>query len=298
MSFEQKIQHNFSLAPYTTFHIGGTADYFTQVSSSNALLEAIQYAKENQLDFFVLGQGANILVGDKGFRGLVIKNEAKKVVITNETVTAESGITIKELIDTTAQLSLSGLEHFAGIPSSLGGALWQNLHFLSSDRTTTVFIADVLKSAQILTKNGEVKDVDNTFFNFAYDYSILHDTQDVVLSATLQLVPKAKEEIEKTIAANIAWRNEKHPENAVSCSAGSVFKKIEHHGAGRLIEKVGLKGKQIGGAQISDKHANFIINTGNATAKDVRDLISLAQTEVKKATGLDLQTEISFIGEF
>lgn len=307
------IQHNIPLAPYTTFHIGGPADYFIQVSSKEGLIRAVKYAKKNNLNFFVLGRGANILIGDKGFRGVVIKNESEKYEIIEKSseeqnyqyLIAESGITIEKLITITAQLGLSGLEHYAGIPSTLGGALWQNLHFLSPDRTNTEFIADVVESATILSiHNLEDSDtkldvwLDKSYFHFGYDYSILHDTHDVVLSVRLKLTKEDPNVIQQTIAANIAWRSEKHPENAVSCSAGSVFKKIEHHGAGRLIEKVGLKGKQIGGAKISEKHANFIINTGNATAKDVRDLISLAQTEVKKATGLDLATEISFIGEF
>src|SRR5258708_7563218 len=149
MNIEEKIQSGISLAPYTTFHIGGQADYFVKVETIDEIIAAVLWAKdiqEKKIPFFILGQGANILVGDKGFRGLVIKNEAEEFHISskgrNDTsvlLTAESGVTIAELINKTSALSLSGLEHFAGIPSSLGGALWQNLHFLSPDRQTTVF---------------------------------------------------------------------------------------------------------------------------------------------------------------
>src|SRR5579871_4986467 len=199
------LQQDVPLAPYTTFHIGGPAKYFVIVGNHNDLITAVSWAKDQQLPFFILGQGANILVGDKGFNGLVIKNESKSFTIFSSSqgsqdddsvsLTAESGITIAELINTTAEVSLSGLEHFAGIPSSLGGALWQNLHFLSPDRTATVFIADIVQSAQILSESGEVKTVPNTYFHFGYDYSILHDKHDVVLSATLDLKKSKKEDI-------------------------------------------------------------------------------------------------------
>jgi len=296
------IQHTVPLASFTTFHIGGPADYFLIASTLNELLEGITFAKKKQLPLFVLGTGANILVGDRGFRGLVIKNEAKAVEFQNDNdatfLTAESGATIAELIRLTADKSLSGLEHFVGIPSSLGGALWQNLHFLSPDRTTTVFIGNIVKSARIFTSEGRIQEVDNEYFRFAYDYSILHDNNAIVLSAGLKLQRKNKGDIMKTINANLRWRKEKHPEDAEKKSAGSIFKKIEGYGAGRLIDKAGLKGKRIGGAEISTKHANYIMNVNNATARDVRELINLTQKTVKDQLGLELQTEINFVGEF
>lgn len=305
------IQQNVILAPFTTFDIGGPADFFVVAHSAEELEEAVKWAKEKSLAWFILGKGANILVGDKGFRGVVIKNESSQVSTTGSELVAESGATIEDLINLTAEKGLSGLEHFAGIPSSVGGALWQNLHFLSPDRFQTVFIGDIVQSAVILSATKDLdsspsvqndklerKEVDKEYFQFAYDYSKLHETHDIVLSATLLLTPEDPQVIQERIAANLKWRAEKHPTNATTCSAGSVFKKIEGYGAGRLIEQVGLKGKSIGGAKISDKHANFIVNTGNATAKDIRALIALVQQEVKQKLGLDMQTEISFIGEF
>ena len=150
------IQKNIPLAEFTTFHIGGSADLFVIVSSREELLEAIRFAQGKGIDFFVLGTGANILVGDKGFRGLVIKNEAKRMGMgggegKNKFITVESGATIAELINFTKEKGLSGFEHFAGIPSSVGGALWQNLHFLSPDRSRTVFISEMLEKAEIIS---------------------------------------------------------------------------------------------------------------------------------------------------
>ncbi len=317
------IQKDIVLAPFTTFGIGGPADCFFEAKTSQELVDAISWARERYMPYFVLGSGANILIGDKGFRGLVIKNEAKKIEIFSEErntgdeiaspvskqvrndeddknvlLMADAGVTIADLIDLTAQKGLSGLEHFAGIPSTLGGALWQNLHFLSSDRTKTMYIGDIVTYAKILTENGEAKEVDHDYFQFGYDSSILHTSHDIVLSATLKLTFEDPKIIQERVVANKKWRNEKHPFEAWKNSAGSIFKKNENFGAGRLIEQVGLKGHKIGGAQISEKHANFIVNTGGATAQDVVDLITLVKKKIQEKLGLEMVTEISFVGEF
>ena len=292
------IQEHVALSPYTTFHIGGPADIFITATTLDDLVEAVAYAKKKGVPYFVLGTGANILVGDKGFRGVVIKNDAKAYVLEENVLMAESGAVMSDLIGFTAKKGLSGLEHFSGIPSTVGGGLWQNLHFLSPDRTKTMYIEEFLREAEILTEEGERKIVDTSYFNFGYDTSILHTKKDVVLSATFQLTPKNEAEIENVIDANLKWREEKHPQNATHCSAGSIFKKVENLGAGRLIEQVGLKGHQIGGAQISDKHANFIINTGNATANDVVQLVELVKEKVRAQFNVEMQPEISFVGEF
>lgn len=292
------IQENVLLAPFTTFGIGGLADYFYVAKSLPDLITAITLAREKNMPFFILGSGANILVGDKGFRGLVIKNEARKLSIDDTNITVESGAIVAEVISETAKVGLSGFEHFAGIPSTIGGALWQNLHFLSADRKTTVYIGDILEQATILTQDGEEKQVPKEYFHFGYDESILHTSKDVVLKATFLLHKDDSEKIQKIMRDNLSWREEKHPYEAWKKSAGSVFKKIEGYGAGRLIEKVGLKGYTLGGAMVSDKHANFIINTGKATALDVKNLINIIQKKVKEQLGLELTPEISFIGEF
>ncbi len=292
------IQKNINLALYTTYKIGGLADYFVVVKTKDQLTQAILYARKNNLAYFVLGMGANILFGDKGFRGLVIKNEAENVCFKDNRLIVESGATIASLIQKTTSEGLSGFEHFAGIPSTVGGALWQNLHFLSPDRTETVFIESILESALILDESNNVSAVNKDFFEFGYDTSILHSRSIVVLEAVFVLTYKDKTLIQKQIDENLKWRNDKQPpvENFPSC--GSVFQKIDGVGAGRLIDQVGLKGFQVGGAQVSEKHANFIINTGGAKASDVVSIINTIKEKVFKETGYVLKTEISFVGEF
>lgn len=294
----QNLEKNVKIAPHTTYKIGGLVDYFVVVKDKDELINAIIRASENKIPYFILGTGANILFGDKGFRGLVIKNKADGVSISDNLVTAESGATLEKLIKITSEKDLSGFEHFAGIPSTVGGALWQNLHFLSPDRTETIFIDSILESAEILDESNNLQKVSKDFFEFGYDTSILHNKDLIVTEATFKLESKEKAVIQKQIGENLKWRTEKHPalENYPSC--GSVFKKIENIGAGRLIEQVGLKGYRIGDAQVSEKHAGFIVNTGNATAQDVRNLIKLIQEKVFKETGHNLETEISFVGEF
>jgi UDP-N-acetylmuramate dehydrogenase len=209
----------------------------------------------------------------------------------------ESGATIAELIDVCTEQELSGLEHFAGIPSSIGGAMRQNLHFLSPDRKNTLFISNLVIDVQILNSENNIRNVEKEYFEFGYDDSILHHTSDVVLSVRFLFKKSTRKKIEKQIKENLAWRNAKQPQLADYPSCGSVFKKIEGVGAGRLIERAGLKGKRIGGAEVSSKHANYIVNIGNATAKDVKGLIHLIQREVKLKTGYFLEPEISFVGE-
>src|SRR3989344_5016419 len=292
------IQTNVILAPYTTYKIGGPADYFFVATNKEDLINVVKEARKNNIKYFVLGTGANILVSDKGFRGLVIKNEADNITFDNHSVVAESGVIIKDLIKITSDKGLSGLEHFAGIPSTVGGAIWQNLHFLSPDRTKTVFIEDIIENVEILDEENSILNVNKDFFNFDYDYSILLDRNLLVTEVTFRLVSKEKELVQKQIEENLKWRNEKQPQLEQFPSCGSVFKKIEGVGAGRLIDKAGLKGYKIGGAKVSEKHANFLVNTGNATAQDVCDLIKLIQEKVFTETGHKLQTEIGFVGEF
>src|SRR3989344_4129721 len=292
------IQTNVILAPYTTYKIGGPADYFFVATNKEDLINVVKEARKNNIKYFVLGTGANILVSDKGFRGLVIKNETNDVKFNNHLVVAESGMTIHDLIKITSDKCLSGLEHYAGIPSTVGGAIWQNLHFLSPDRSKTVFIEDIIENVEILDEENNILNVNKDFFNFGYDYSILHDRNLLVTEVTFRLTAKEKNLIQKQIEENLKWREKKQPLLEKFPSCGSVFKKIEGVGAGRLIEKVGLKGKRIGNAQISEQHANYIVNTGSATAQDVCDLIRLIQEKVFTETGHKLQTEIGFIGEF
>ncbi|MBI2470303.1 MAG: UDP-N-acetylmuramate dehydrogenase, partial [Planctomycetes bacterium] len=252
------------LAPFTTYKIGGPADLFVEVHTIDELTYAVFEARREGIPFFLLGCGANILFTDKGFRGLVIRNLANKVdFLDNGKVCVESGALVADLIDQCRNRGLSGFEHFADIPSTVGGAMWQNLHFLSPDRKRTVFIEEIVQTSRIFTEEGQFRTVGVDYFQYGYDTSILQVRKDVVLDVTFQLSTKSKEEIQTVIDANIAWRHAKQPLLAEFPSCGSVFKKIEGIGAGRLIDQAGLKGKRIGGAEVSPKHANFIVNTGN-----------------------------------
>jgi UDP-N-acetylmuramate dehydrogenase len=292
------LEKNVRLAPYTTYQIGGPADLFVEVFSAEELVAAVKAARIEKIPYFVLGTGANILITDKGFRGLVIRNLATRIeFLSGNKVRAESGVTIAKLIEKTRDAGLSGLEHFVGIPSSVGGAIWQNLHFLAPDRKSTLYIEGVLDSAKILNDKDEVLAVDPNFFQFGYDDSILHHQEVIVLEVTFQLTPKSSEEIQRQMDANQAWRNEKQPQLDEFASCGSVFKKIEGVGAGRLIDQAGLKGTRIGQAEISEKHANYIVNLGGASAKDVLDLIKLAQEKVREKTGYQIEPEIRVVGE-
>lgn len=292
-----KVQRDVSLAQFTTFGIGGPADYFVAPKSADELAAAVAWAEDEGHEWFVLGCGANVLFGDGGFRGVVIKNEAKRYEFKDEYLKAESGAVVADLIDAATERGLSGLEHYKGIPSTVGGAMWQNLHFLSYPHERTRFIEEIVDGATILA-GGEAKQVGKDYFKFGYDTSALHDNDHVVLDVTFKLEESTPEEIEEVAEGNLAWRARVHPKNAVQMSAGSIFQKIKGVGAGRLIDQCGLKGYRIGGAEISDHHANYILNVENATAEDVRALIDHAQKVVKEKTGYELRPEISFVGEF
>ena len=289
------------LGPYTTFRIGGPADLFFEATSADELANAIVAARELHVPFFVLGLGANILIGDKGFRGLVIRNTARHFSFAEDgKLWVESGAIIADIIKETLARGWSGLEHYVGIPSTIGGAIWQNLHFLSPApaRERTMFIAEVFDSAELLTEDNERIVVDRDFMKFGYDDTILHHRPDIVLSATFQLEKGDPATLHRIAQENLSWRGGKHPWLEWHPSAGSIFKKIEAVGAGRLIDHCGLKGYRIGDAQISHIHANIMVNLGHATAADVRKLIAFAQKSVQEKFGQRLEPEIGFIGEF
>ena len=290
------------LAPFTTFRIGGPADLLYEAASADELALAVTAARAHGVPFFLLGLGANILVGDRGFRGLVIVNRARGVTdLPGGVLRAESGAVVwPDLIERAIASGLSGLEHYAGIPSTVGGALWQNLHFLAPApaRERPMFIAEVTRGAEILTVAGERRRVDAAWFRFGYDWSALHEGGDVALTADFALTPASPQRLRQIVRENLAWRAERHPPLATEPSAGSIFKKIEGIGAGRLIDECGLKGTAIGGALVAPRHANILINRGGATAADVRALIAHVQDVVLRRTGYRLEPEISFVGEF
>lgn len=297
-----RLERDVPLAPLTTFRIGGPADLLFRASSEDDLITAVQAARELDVPHFVLGLGANILVGDRGYRGLVIRSEIADIQFLEEDgVRAGSGVVVfPDLIEATVERGLGGLHHFVGIPSTVGGAMWQNLHFLSPapERSRTVFLEEVVDSAEILTEEGRRETVTVDHFEFGYDYSVLHERDEIVLSVVFALKPEPRESLRRIMEENLEWRASRHPDVGVLPSAGSIFQKIEGVGAGRLIDECGLKGERRGGAQIFTGHANIVVNRGDATAADVRALIYLARESVREETGHELVPEITLVGEF
>jgi UDP-N-acetylmuramate dehydrogenase len=298
----ERMEVDAPLAPLTTFRVGGPADRLFHARTPDHLADSILAARDLGIPYFLLGRGANVLVGDRGFRGLVVRCEVGGTeFLADDRVRAGAGVdTHPDLIEATVSRGLGGLHHFVGIPSTVGGAMWQNLHFLSPapERERTVFIEEVVECAEILSEEGDRRTVDRDYFQFGYDYSVLHERDDVVLTVDFQLTPAPPDELRRVMEENLAWRKDRHPDLAVFPSAGSIFQKIEGIGAGRLIDECGLKGHIGGGAQIFPKHANIIINRGDATASDIRALIDLAQKRVADELGYDLVPEITFVGEF
>jgi len=289
------------LAPYTTFRIGGPADVLYDATTDEELASAVTAARAHGIPVFVLGLGANILVGDFGVRGLVVRNRATHVTIANSgVVRAESGTVVADLIRATVVRGLAGLEHYVGIPSTVGGAVWQNLHFLSPapERERTMFIEEVVESVELLAPDDTRLTARRDEMAFGYDISRLHTSGETALAVNFRLAPGDPDALHRVMQENLAWRGSRHPWLEYHPSAGSIFKKIEGVGAGRLIDQCGLKGHRIGGAQISHIHANIMVNLGDATASDIRALIAHAQQAVAVRFDQYLQPEIGFIGDF
>ncbi len=296
-----RVRRGVPLAPYTTFRIGGPADALYDATTADELASAVTAARQLAVPVFVLGTGANILVGDAGYRGLVVRNRADRIAISPDgTVRAESGALVADLIKQTVAAGLGGLEHYVGIPSTVGGAVWQNLHFLAPapERSRTMFIEEVVTAVELLTPTGERTVADRQAMAFGYDTSRLHTSGEIALAVRFALTPGDPAVLHRVMQENLSWRGARHPWLEFHPSAGSIFRKIEGVGAGRLIDQCGLKGFRIGDAQISHIHANIIVNLGGATAKDVRALIAHAQAAVLERFAQRLEPEIGFVGEF
>jgi UDP-N-acetylmuramate dehydrogenase len=295
------LRRNVALAPFTTFKIGGPADLLYEADTADDLAHAIVTARTAQVPYFVLGLGANVLIADRGVRGLVIRNVATHSIFHDDgRLWVESGAVMSRLIPEAVRRGWSGLEHYVGIPSTVGGAIWQNLHFLSPapERERTMFIAEVFESADLLTEENERRTVDKDYMRFGYDDTIFHHRRDFALATTFKLEKGDPNVMHRIMQENLSWRGSRHPWLEWHPSAGSIFKKIEGVGAGRLVDACGLKGFRIGDAQISYIHANIMVNLGEATSAQVIALVRHAQKAVKESSGHELEPEINFVGEF
>lgn len=280
---------NEKLCKHTIFGIGGKAKYFWVVRSEKDFLEGLEFSRKEKIPFFVLGGGSNILVSDEGFKGLVVKNEndwTKK--LDKDFWEVGSGTNLKHLIDFATDQNLSGLEGLSGIPGTVGGAIVGNAG------TEGNFISDVLESIRVLTGNGEIFKIDQKDADFSYRSSRFQKSGEIILSARIKLEKLEKEEIERKIESTISIRKNQ-PKGR---SAGCIFKNPEKGFAGWYLDHAGLKGAQIGGAKISKKHANFIINVGGAKSSDVLQLIHLCKEKVREKFGVGLEEEIVLLGKF
>ena len=288
-----RVKENVSLAPYTSARIGGPADILITADSADDLARIIKLLCKQDLDYIMLGGGSNVLVSDKGVRGVVVLNRAKAIRFHNgdqPSVTVESGVIFSNLANRCASKGLAGLEWAATVPGTIGGAVYGNAGAFGGD------VAGNLMWAELLTENGREKFTVEQM-GYGYRTSVLkrNEIDAIVLSAELSLKNSTKEEVTVKIKQFSAHRKATQPPGA---SMGSMFKNPNGDYAGRLIEAAELKGTRIGNAEISPVHGNFFINHANTKAEDIRALIQLAQKTVKEKLGVTLELEVELIGEW
>ena len=313
----EKVQENERMANHTTFKIGGSADVFYDAKTTDEFVSVISAARTCEIPVFILGGGSNILVGDGGIRGLVVKNSTERIAIAGARgaykkgkqagtvyVEADSGVVMNKLVRFTTEEGLGGLEMQLGLPGSVGGAMYMNSKWTHPPG----FVGDVVYQATIVTPQNEMKIVPREYFRFGYDKSILQKSGDIVLSVVFRLEPGDREDLWNIANQSMVYRHQSQPQGVKS--PGCTFRNISssdamliptpNHttSAGYLVDHAGLKGLTRGDAQISPVHANFIINRGNASASDVVYLIEQARKKVKEQFGVLLVEEIVRVGEF
>lgn len=286
-----RVRRNEALAAYTTLKIGGPADLFVLAESAADLQLLIKTAAERKIPLFILGNGSNLLVSDRGIRGIVVKlaGEFKNIVLDGCEITAGAGVMLPVLALRTAKAGLSGLELLAGIPGTVGGALVMNAGALGQ------CIGDAVQSVTVFDRTGKIKILSREELHFAYRKSILQERDYLIAGVKLHLSPGEKEELQRNLQAAVAKRKRSQPLSMPN--AGSVFRNPREFPAGRLIEELGFKGFKQGQAAVSELHANFIVNEGGATAQDVLQLIKLIQERVQEKYHILLEPEIKVIGE-
>lgn len=290
VSDPEQLAWNEPMSRHTTFRVGGPADLMYFPASSSQLVKALNAAEERQIPVLVMGNGSNMIVRDGGIRGLVIVlgERFSQISIEGEILSAQAGASMARVAAAAQAASLSGLEFISGIPGTLGGGCAMNAGAYGGQ------LSDVLVDAEVY-RNGEIRTLSREELQMGYRTTLPLREGGIVLSARFRLTPDDGEAIMARMKDLNARRRDKQPLNFPS--AGSTFKRPEGYFAGALIEQAGLKGRTVGGAQVSEKHAGFIVNIGGATAKDITDLIALVQEEVRRASGVQLETEVRIIGE-
>lgn len=277
---------------HTSFKIGGPAELFFVPATVEDLERMLTYCHNEEISTYIMGNGSNLLVGDKGYKGVIIQvfRNLSEVRIEGNHVHAEAGVLLSKLANVICEAKLEGFEFASGIPGTLGGAVYMNAGAYGGE------IKDVLISSKVLSRQGEIKVLSNEALELGYRHSALMDAGDIVLSAEIGLEPGESASIRDKMDDLNQRRKDKQP--VEKPSAGSTFKRPEGYYAGKLIMDAGLRGYQIGGAQVSEKHCGFVVNTGNATGKDVIALIDYIQKAVKAQFEVDLEPEVRMIGEF
>jgi UDP-N-acetylmuramate dehydrogenase len=290
-----------SLADYTTFHVGGPAEYLVEAHRADQLIEVAKIARENKLTLTVLGGGSNVLISDNGLRGIVALARDREIAQIDERgVRAAAGLTINGLVRWTVGRGLAGIEAWAGTPGTVGGAIHGNAHFRGRN------ISDLVREVRILMPGGDVRDLPVGEMGFAYDTSRLQGSGEVALSAVFNVTPGKTEELRATARESLAFRKRTQPLDVPS--AGCIFQNPDPAreripdgippSAGALIDRAGLKGATSGDARVSTTHGNFIVHDGGASASEIRALIERCKDGVASRYGVQLREEIVYLGEF
>jgi len=279
------------MSKHTTFRIGGPAEVFL-MPDLEELKRVLSFCKAREIPVTIIGNGSNLLVGDCGIPGVVIRigRNMAEIKVEGNTLQAQAGAMLAQVAREAENHSLTGLEFASGIPGSLGGGCMMNAGAYGGE------LKDVLQEITVLTLDGELLSIPASEADLSYRHSRFMDSQEIIVSATLSLKPGVQEEIHALSADYNQRRRDKQPLNYPS--AGSTFKRPEGYFAGKLIQDAGLRGYQVGGAQVSEKHCGFVINVDGATAADVRQLILDVQAKVKEQFQVELHPEVRFLGDF
>lgn len=286
---KEKIYKNEPMSKYTSFKIGGPAEYLIKIQTIEDLRAILKFSKEKNIKLTIIGNGSNILVADKGIKGIVIKIEISTFKINSKTIclTVGSGVKLGMIAQKCLKQEIAGFEFASGIPGTIGGAIRMNAGAHGKE------MKDIVKTVTYMDKDGKIHTIQNTDAKFAYRKSLFAEKDYIILETEIQLEKGKKEEIQNKMTEYSTYRKEKQPIEYPS--AGSTFKRGEDFITAKLIDDCGLKGYQIGGAQISEKHAGFIINKGNATAEDVIKLIEYTKEQIYNKFGKKIETEIEIL---